>query len=516
MTEAGDPKEIELTLRLEPGSVARLLRAPSLKPLRAGRKRTLHLHSVYYDTRDLRLHRHKVALRVRRIGDRFVQTLKTPADLGGAAIARGEFERPVADARPDLTGIVDKRLRRLLEHGRLADRLEAVFTTDIERSVIPLALGDARLELALDVGEIRTAKGNVAVCEAEIELKSGGVGSVYEVADAVRRAVPGAAIEPLSKSERAFAFMSPGGPQARRADPIELGAEATVADAFLAIARGCVLQLRANSAAVAAGDHPEAMHQLRVAIRRLRSAFGAFAEALPARDRRTFATAMKAIADVCGEARELDVFVVEILGEAEKRLAREPALDAVRSAALRARARAWTRARALLASPRFTDAMLSLEGWLETGAWRVAVDASGSERAQDYARRALKRLHRKLLKSGEGIAALPEPELHEVRLRAKKLRYAAEFFRSLFPAKAARRYVDALGAVQDRLGALNDGSTVRHVLAAVGRRPRVAEREDFERGVPLLLGWSAARVAAEIERLPATWDRFLDEKPFWK
>ncbi len=70
--------------------------------------------------------------------------------------------------------------------------------------------------------------------------------------------------------------------------------------------------------------------------------------------------------------------------------------------------------------------------------------------------------------------------------------------------------------MQDRLGVLNDGATVSHVLAAVGRRPRGAEREDFERGAALMLGWSAARVAAEIEGLPATWERFADVKPFWK
>jgi inorganic triphosphatase YgiF len=456
-----------------------------------------------------------VALRVRRIGDRFVQTLKTAPGSGGPAIARGEWERAVPGERPELDGVADKRLRRLLDDGRLADRLERVFETDIERRVLPLSLGGAELELALDVGEIRTPTGNLPVCEAEIELKSGAVRSVYEVADAVRRAVP-AAVEPLSKSERAFALMSPGGPPARRAEPVKLADAADVGDAFLAIARGCIGQLRANAAAVAAGEHPEGMHQLRVAIRRLRSAFGAFAEALPAGDRRRFARHLKAIADACGRARERDVFLDEILGAAGRRLGSERALVAVRAAAARERDRAWARARAALAAPRFSDTLLALEGWLETGGWRRLADAKTEAPAREFARSALRRLHRRVLRAGDGIAGLPEPELHQLRLRAKKLRYAAEFFGSLFPAKAAKRYVDALAAVQDRLGALNDGATVRGVLAAVGTRLRAGERAEFDRGAALLLGWSAAHVAAEIERLPRTWRRLEDARRFWK
>jgi inorganic triphosphatase YgiF len=119
MDHGGDPKEIELTLKLEPGSVGRLLRAPSLKPMRAGPKRTQRLQSVYYDTRDLRLHRHRVALRVRRVGDGFVQTLKTASSSNAPAIERGEWERAVSGERPELGGFADKRLRKLLDHGRL-------------------------------------------------------------------------------------------------------------------------------------------------------------------------------------------------------------------------------------------------------------------------------------------------------------------------------------------------------------------------------------------------------------
>jgi CHAD domain-containing protein len=257
------------------------------------------------------------------------------------------------------------------------------------------------------------------------------------------------------------------------------------------------------------------MHQLRVAIRRLRSGFSVFADALPSGERRRFAAGLKAIARSCGDARELDVFIDELLARATKRLGREPGLAAIRKAALAERQRAWARARRMIDSQRFAGTVLGVEGWIEGGGWRSAAGARASEPARDFARRALKRLHRKTLKSGADLENKDEPALHKLRLRAKRLRYAAEFFAPLFPKKLGRRYVEALADVQERLGALNDAVTVRHVLAVLARRP-LGRGEAFERGAALMLGWSAAQVGTELERLPETWSAFADGKTFWK
>jgi inorganic triphosphatase YgiF len=257
------------------------------------------------------------------------------------------------------------------------------------------------------------------------------------------------------------------------------------------------------------------MHQLRVAIRRLRSAFGAFADMLPASDRHRFARDLKSIATACGRAREFDVFADEILVAARKRLKREPALAVVRAVAARARTTAWKRARTVIASPRFTDLMLALEGWLETGAWRVAAGDAAGEKAQEFARRALKRLHRKVAKAGDGIAALTEPELHKVRLRAKKLRYAASS--SAACSRPRRRGATwprrggagpARRAQRRRDGARGAGGA--QPAAARGRARRVRAR----RGAGDGLERGARR---ERDRGPAeVWRRFTDEKPFWK
>jgi CHAD domain-containing protein len=108
---------------------------------------------------------------------------------------------------------------------------------------------------------------------------------------------------------------------------------------------------------------------------------------------------------------------------------------------------------------------------------------------------------------------MPEEELHELRLEAKKARYAAEFFRSLFPAKAAKRYIAGVTAIQDRLGALNDAYVSRRLMEQLhGRRAsRAAARAEG-----LVTGWFEARIENDRKHMQGDWERYLDIPRFWK
>jgi len=171
--------------------------------------------------------------------------------------------------------------------------------------------------------------------------------------------------------------------------------------------------------------------------------------------------------------------------------------------------------RTILDGPVFAEVVLELEAWLEGGGWRKAAGEQFDGPVRDFARGVLKRQHRKMLRQGKNITALPESELHDLRLRGKKQRYAGEFFRDLFGDGATKGYLAALAAVQDHLGALNDAVTVRALLERLQRRRR-RNRPEFERGAAVVLGWCAARTTAQIEGLPRTWDEFTAQRPFWK
>ncbi len=403
--------------------------------------------------------------------------------------------------------------RSLAANGRRG-RLRPVFETEFRRRAIPLRHGASRLELALDMGEIRAGAAREAICEVEIELRHGDVADLYAVAAELRAVVP-MSLQVLPKSARAHLLLSGAPPAPCRAPRLRLDRRVEVGPAFASIARACLSQLRANAAAIERGEDPEAVHQFRVALRRLRSAFSVFAEAMPAATRRRMASALRGLARRCDPARELDVFLGEMLPAVRQRMGAHPGLDAVERAARRASVAARLRVRRMLEGPVFADAVLAVEAWIEGDGWRREAGERHALPARDLARQVLKRLHRKLLRDGRRIEGMPVAELHMLRLRAKKLRYAAEFFRDLFPGRGARGQIAAIAEVQGVLGTINDGESTRLLLARLARG-RSGRDPDMASGAALVLGWCAAREDACIGELPMRWDAFAGARPFWK
>ncbi len=511
----GDPREIELKLRIPPEALPRLMNHRLLRRVAKGGPVQKRMVSTYFDTPDFRLMREQVALRVRKVGQRHIQTVKCAPTVENGVNSRSEWEREVAADKPALKGVGNKRLRKLLAGGKVRRRLAPQFVTDVKRATWPVKLNGSHVELAVDVGEIKSAKGRLPVCEAEFELKSGPIHGVYALAQELHKSVP-FTIEPLSKAERGFALVAQSPPRAQRAQALKLDKGCTIADAFQRIGRACLLHLRANEAAVRTSQSAEGVHQFRVAIRRLRSALNAFRDLLPRGQRRRINAQVRWIAHRFGYARDWDVFNSALLRELREHMTGDRSLSAFAAAAKAARARAYAQIAETIVSPRYTESLLTLEGWWESGSWIDSLGETRDEPAADYARRSLKKLHRRVCKLGEQIETLSEPDLHELRKRAKKLRYAAEFFRSLFPAKAAKAYIEALEEMQDRLGSLNDGVTAKQLLGDLEKRNKDMDPAVLARASGAIAGWCAARVTEDLRQLPAAWAGFAEVKPFWK
>ncbi len=516
MSEPGEPRETELKLRIPPESLLRLMQHRLLRRLGAGTASgPRRLVSTYYDTPDFRLMQARVALRVREDGKRRIQTLKCAPTVEDGVNVRREWERDVEAGPPVLKGVGDKPLRKLLGGERVRDRLAPQFVTDIQRSTFPLKVGNANVELAVDVGEIKANDRTMPVCEAEFELKSGSLAGVYKIARELHKSI-GFTLDPLSKAERGFALVTQKPPKPRRAEKLKLDDDCTIAEAFIRVGRSCLLHLRANEPVVRSGHSPEGVHQVRVAVRRLRSALTAFRTILPSTQRRRISHDLRWIAHRLGNAREWDVFNDEVLAAVQEPLRADRSLAAFTAAVQSAQADAYSDVMKTITSARYTEALLGFEAWLEGGAWLTALGKDRDEPARDFARNALKKLHRRLHKLGDRITELEEAELHELRIRAKKLRYAAEFFRSLFPGSEAKLFIRSLSEIQDRLGSLNDGAMVRHRLAELRRRKGGMDPAMLTRASGVITGWNAARVAADLKKLPEVWARFSEVRPFWK
>jgi triphosphatase len=506
-------EETELKLRVPEGAVTNLRRSPVLSALKQRRGSRRHLLTVYYDTPSLALAKKGMTLRVRHVGRRKVQGVKlADGASGGAILQRPEVENEIEGDLPDIALIPDENVRELISEAAGSESLAPAFTSEFGRTTWPVKLGDSDIEVALDIGEIR-AGANLAepVSELELELKSGDRDKLIELALALGRTVP-ISVERHSKAERGFALITGDSAKPARPTKVELDPETSNRDAFLILARSCMAQLGGNEAAVRAG-HPEGIHQMRVAARRLRALLACFRDLLTIRVSEESKTELRWLMAALGPARDLDVFIAETLDPMVERFPEEKALKELSAAARKAADRAHAEARIAIATQRYTQFLLTVDLRLGNEDWisgNADIDAPITSLAQVN----LRRRGRRLLKIGSGHEALEIDQLHQIRIAAKKMRYACEFFRSLYSRKLVRRYLKRLAALQDRLGTLNDAVSGRRLLDQL--IPEIGLDADAGARVSgLVLGWQAARIHADLAAFAGEWDSFRELRPFW-
>lgn len=504
--------EIELKLALPPMQATRLKRHPLLTG--AGRPLRRRLVSVYFDTPELDLMRAQAALRVRRVGRGWVQTVKIGGGSTGGLHQRPEWETPTAGEAPEPERFDAPAVRDLLTPARLA-RLRPVFETHFWRNAwaLPVA-GGGSVEVALDQGEVSGGGHSQPICEVELELKSGQPTALYDLALALAADFD-LRPDPVSKAGRAYALFQNLHSQPVKAAPVGLKPEMHVGDAFVVVMQSGLGQFTANLAGLIHETDPEYLHQARVAVRRLRSALTVFAPALPDPALALLREELRWLMGVLGPARDWDVFATETLSPLMAAMPGRPLASLARDgAAHRGAARAAMTA--AVSSRRLSRLLLEAGRVLLLRPWEQAVDRIGSAwqsaPATALAESVLDRRQRQLLRRGRHFARLEPAARHRLRIVAKKQRYAAEFFAELYPPKAARAYIKNLAALQDGLGALNDIAVTGRLLDNL-RGGRAANRAW---ACGLVQGWVESRAQARIAELEPAWRRMKKVRPFWR
>ncbi|RVT90491.1 CHAD domain-containing protein [Sphingomonas crocodyli] len=444
--------EVELKLDVDADAANAIEQSPWL----GGAPRSINQRSTYFDTPDRALKAAGLSLRVREADGVWTQTIKADDDRAAGLFARPEWEREVPDGRPvldDATPIV----------GLIGDKVDQVakqFEIQVERRLWLVDWKGASIEVAIDRGEVVAGERSARISELELELQTGSRAALFDFARRLHEIGP---VRPgiASKAERGYR-LSDAAPNAVKAQSITLTADMTAADAFRAIVKACVRHFRLNEDLLKANRHADALHQARVALRRLRSAFAIF-KALAVGDQSDrLREELRWLAYELGEARNLDVLLA--------------AIDAgpMRDDVARAREAQYDRVEAVLASARARRLLLDLVQWIDDGAWldRKKNREARSIPARLFAERALARFRRKVKKGGRDLVRVDDETRHDVRKDAKKLRYACEFFVGLFDGERERRrykkFVAALETLQDQLGALNDAATIPVVLDRLG------------------------------------------------
>ncbi len=511
-------REIELKFILDAAGEARLRAAEPLRHADCLRKPDQTLHAIYLDTPERALGRQGVALRLRKEGRRWVQTVKAGGGVVAGLSSPRESECPAPGGRLDLDAIPDADLRALVAEAAGDAPLAPVCETLIRRSrrILKGPFGGS-IELAIDVGEIRAGARAEPIREAELELKSGDPRDLYAVARALFTQGP-LRFSRRTKAARGYA-LADGKPAVEAvpgpimAAPIVLRPSQTTESAAAAVLRGCLDQIAGNAAA-ALSDAPEGPHQLRVGLRRLRTAVAVFGPVLDCPALTALEAEAQALAATVGAVRDLDVLAEEIVAPM---LGVDPGFRTLATALEKQGKAARAAVRARLAAPQTVALILDLGAFVEARGWlRPADFDQTADLAQPVirtAQKALDRRWRKAAQLGAHIDSLEGEARHDLRKALKKLRYSVEFFESLWATKKVKPFLSVLKTLQDDFGAMQDVLMAETILLA----PDAPAARDpaAQRAVGRLLGAGEAEAARRWMRARDDWAALAREKRFW-
>ncbi|MBO1113218.1 CYTH and CHAD domain-containing protein [Bordetella petrii] len=525
--------------------------------VRQGNASRVRLHALYFDTPGRELARARIALRLRQEGRDWVQTVKMP---GADAITRFEINHARSGPVLDLSVYAGTEVEAPL--AAIKGELGLCYETDVQRLLRQVRTRHGTIELAYDTGVLRAGSLELPISELEFELLSGRPAAIFTVARRWQQR-HGLVLDARSKSERGDALASLArelaaldaddpDAQVRRgtaiarfwapqgAAPVTLDNSLTPAQAMGRVAAECLDQVSRNAAVLAEVDtlgvypagQPEHVHQLRVGMRRLRSAWRLF-DGWIAPPPPAVQDGVRTHFAAFGLSRDQDVLnetVTPVLLQAGMPVitfdAPPPDIDAQAIAAGKA-FQGWlldvlewsldvqppspaAAPTPMAASDTAPEPAFRLDGAAAPAVTPTIIPLAAESEPPPLRKLLAGRLHRwhaKVAAQGKHFAALDIPARHDLRKRGKRLRYGLSFAESLLPQARLRGYRKQLAQVQDLLGEINDLAMAKdYYQACVGTHPQAW----------FALGWISARLDKLIAEAQLAFDRLADSKPFWK
>ena len=473
--------------------------------------------TTYFDTSDNALWNNGIEFRVRTNGMKHKQTVKTRI-AGTSSFMRNEFEKEIESEQPDLThlhSVLPPELRSAVYPAQF----RPAFRTEIRRRKRIVEKDGNTIEAVHDRGWIVAGRTSTEIDEVEHELQQGGSQWLTDACLSFLDAVP-CGLQTEGKAARGFRLATGANPVPAMAENVFVPSTAPLPEAIVAMMRAAYAQVLANQSALLLTGDIEAVHQMRVGLRRLRSVLSAFAPVLDLSGAPDLLSETKALFARLGDVREADVFVSETIAAIP-----ETALDARRRQILdrevhRYRDRAYADVANYVNGPRFGRFAVRLNGWIESGNWlRNAAPVDRLLRTRpvaDFAASRLSEMERKLIKRGRRALKGTIDDWHEARIAAKKVRYAGEPLAMVMsPVSAGRgkpKFTKGLARLQDELGVFNDFSNVPAFLARVRETVPKNALGGFGEAAAFCAGWSTAEVGHAVHRLEKSWKKFEDEK----
>jgi len=507
LSKSAGPLEIELKLQFPPGSRTAIEASPALAAVEPRQHR---LVTTYFDTPENLLDRTGLTLRVRQSGDRRTQTVKSQARERGVAANRREWEWRISQDEPDV-GRLEKVRALAMIATAIKDRLQPVFVTDILRTTRLLHLDDNTVvEVAIDEGSIQAGLAHEQVNELELELKSGRIEPVYRLAAELQVVAP-LWISSESKAARGWHLRTGQTEGGHFGQMPKLGRLVQAAAAFREILGATLGHLVANIGATLRGD-PEALHQMRIAIRESRAVLQLFERHLDVVAEERFNAVLRRLGEIFGTARDWDVFCLETLSAAKADLPAER-LEDLNLVAEVARQFAHAAVADTMDEHDFTALVLELAIWAEAGANQPSTlgDQRMGETLCTLAPSLLNRAAGKVKQRSRHAGRLSASKRHALRKALKKLCFDVESLAGLYPPHAVKTYSRRCEALEKILGLANDAVVTRRMALSLVS----AGRPDLAKPADALIRWNDQRARKALQGLKPALKEYRAARAFW-
>ncbi|MDD7911787.1 CYTH and CHAD domain-containing protein [Pseudovibrio exalbescens] len=521
--------EVELKLSVSSENLAKALARADCADFSVEDEKTKKLVSIYFDTPDKRLKKASTTLRIRNTGSGLVQTLKVGTGLTRGLSNTREFEVPTENTEPDLALIEDESVRASVAELLNGSEIVARFETRIDRVARDFVRGPAtEIEVAFDNGKAVAKSIEQEICEIELELKSGPVEELYILAGQILGDIPfnfskqskaeiGHALADCLEADEELSWSI----EATTAGKIALGQSETAEDALVSILSSCLTQIAGNRASLiqhANNDRIEFTHQMRVGLRRFRSALKVYESLIGSTALSEMGREAQRLATYLGNLRDLDVMATDIIGPLDDLRpegieftdllkALDSARDAVREDVIKQ-----------LETERANHLILQLARFIQTREWRQSLNTEILEAldmpAREFANYAIQKRWKACAKRAKHLEKLTIEERHDLRKALKKFRYCIEFFKSLYDKEQTAVFIKSLKQLQDVFGYLNDVAMTDRLVAM--DLPAAETKHPLLPAIGFVAGWHKARADHAWEDAQDRWKELKETPRFWR
>jgi inorganic triphosphatase YgiF len=501
--------EIELKLTIDQQYASRLSKHPVITNKSASKPSSHKLTSLYFDSPDLKLMDTGVTLRVSHTSGGWIQTIQLSGISCIGLHQCLEWHSPIASDHPDFTKIVEPILVRIFPNNKSRSSIIPIFRTEIHRTSWQLAFNNGdQVDVSFDLGRLIVNDKEEVISEIKLKLKSGNVGRLFDLALELQDAIP-LNVENLSNAQRGYAYYRDSPPQVIKAQLPTLTRKMNANIAFKEIVWECINQLQLNQNVVLHTSDIEGVHQMRIALRRLRSAFSLFKLILGHKKCAFILSELKWLSDILGKARDIDVLLTQTIPGIPTQFKHHQGLLTLQQLALKRQIKIYDFIRQALLSQRYNCLLLTICSWLENEKWK---ETKKHYKLLTVATRTLNKFHKQLLRHNENLTVMPPEYRHATRIASKRLRYVAEFFTSLYPAKDCTKFIKILAQVQECLGQINDITVAEKLFNDLnGPQPDAQSTEAIQR----FKQWNASLATHNIAKINPIWKQLTTMKPFW-